>query len=82
MVPACWNCHTLKDRVPFEDWKEDARDRAIRDWVAFRPAPGPARILQAKILTIFFEDLDRERASVESFLAWSMAERFTDGGGV
>src|SRR5579859_6223949 len=46
LVPACVNCHDLKDRVPFEDWPPLDLVLAIRDLTP------RSRLLVAKALRI------------------------------
>ncbi len=55
-VPACVNCHDLKDRVPVEDWPAETRWDAIFDVLHAAIPPGPARVFFAKWLRWFFEN--------------------------
>jgi hypothetical protein len=55
-VPACINCHDLKDRVAVEDWPSDTRWLAIYDVLHAAIPPGSARLFFAKWLRWFFEN--------------------------
>jgi hypothetical protein len=60
-VPACVNCHDLKDRIPLDCWPEGLARRALTEWLRWCPPPGLARLYHAKLLAIWGRDVMKLR---------------------
>jgi hypothetical protein len=54
-VPACLNCHDLKDRLPLREWPAAAKKQAMEEFMAAVPF-GPARILWAKVVMLALDE--------------------------
>jgi hypothetical protein len=66
-VPACLNCHDLKDRIPLGDWFNGA-EALTEFWHAFDALPLSSRLLLGKIVGMLLDaiaELDRLRSSAE-----------------
>lgn len=55
-VPACLNCHDLKDRLSLKDWPAHAKKQAMEELMAAVPF-GPARILWAKVIMLALDEV-------------------------
>lgn len=63
-VPACVNCHALKDRTPLDEWPLDLFAAAHRALAEANDQPGPVRLLLAKISAIGMDAAARDGAEL------------------
>lgn len=79
-VPACINCHDLKDRIPLDEWPDGLARRAVTEWLRWYPPPGLARLYHGKLLAIWAGDVIQAHEAVlrrgDALLKkWGLEER-------